>query len=89
MVSTGEKLMTTQTQQRISLDEAQSMLADLVHRLNAGDEVIITEGQRTVARLLPALSATTRPRRAGSAKGRLKVLIEDEEHLRDFEDYMP
>jgi len=33
--------MTTQTQHRISRDEAQSMLADLVHRLNAGDEVII------------------------------------------------
>lgn len=28
-------------------------------------------------------------RRPGSAKGVLKILIEDDEHLKDFEEYMP
>ena len=28
-------------------------------------------------------------RKPGSAKGALKVLIEDDEHLNDFRDYMP
>lgn len=29
------------------------------------------------------------PRQPGSAKGRLTILAEDEEHLRDFQEYMP
>ena len=28
-------------------------------------------------------------RTPGSAVGKLKVLVEDDEHLKDFEDYMP
>ena len=32
---------------------------------------------------------TAKPRRAGSAKGKLIVLAEDDEHLRDFGEYMP
>lgn len=77
------------TQQRISLEKAQSTLADLVHRLGAGDEVVIMEGQRTVARLLGPSPSKGKPRKPGSAKGKLSILVEDTEHLRDFEDYMP
>jgi antitoxin (DNA-binding transcriptional repressor) of toxin-antitoxin stability system len=77
------------TQQRISLEKAQSTLADLVHRLRAGDEVVIVEGQRTVARLLGPSPRKGQPRKPGSAKGKLSILVEDDEHLRDFEDYMP
>jgi hypothetical protein len=28
-------------------------------------------------------------RRPGSAKGKLRIVAEDEEHLADFRDYMP
>ena len=40
--------------------------------------------------LLPEQANTPRKRRQpGSAKGILKVLSEDDEHLNDFEEYMP
>jgi hypothetical protein len=36
-----------------------------------------------------ALVTATEMRRPGSAKGRLVILAEDEQHLDDFQDYMP
>ncbi len=40
--------------------------------------------------LLPESSPLPRKRRQpGSAKGILQILIEDDEHLHDFEEYMP
>jgi len=33
--------------------------------------------------------AKRRPRTPGSAAGKLTVLVEDDEHLKDFQDYMP
>ncbi|SLM33102.1 hypothetical protein MTBBW1_90004 [Desulfamplus magnetovallimortis] len=40
--------------------------------------------------LLPDESTSiTKKRKPGSAKGILRVLSEDDEHLNDFKDYMP
>lgn len=36
-----------------------------------------------------ALQSANRRRIPGSAKGKLMVLAEDDEHLQDFRDYMP
>jgi antitoxin (DNA-binding transcriptional repressor) of toxin-antitoxin stability system len=38
----------------VSIDEAREKLFELVHDLRPGDEVVITEGEQPVARLLPA-----------------------------------
>ena len=38
-----------------------------------------------ISGILPAPPA----RRPGSAKGQLQVLVEDDEHLQDFQEYMP
>ena len=37
----------------ISIEEAQAKLPDLIHRLHSGDEVVITENDQPVARLVP------------------------------------
>ena len=74
---------------QITLEEAQAKLPEIVHRLAAGDEVVITEGRQTVARLLGPPPTERRPRKPGSAKGKLTVLAEDDEHLKEFGDYMP
>lgn len=40
--------------------------------------------------LLPEETETLKKRRhPGSAKGKLTILAEDDEHLKDFKDYMP
>lgn len=74
---------------KISIEDAQAKLTEIVHQLGVGDEIVIVEGRRPVARLLgPALSKRG-PRQPGSAKGKLTVLVEDDAHLSDFRDYMP
>lgn len=74
---------------QISLEEVQSKLRDIIHGLGEGDEIVIVEGRQTVARLLGPSPTKHRSRRPGSARGKLTVLTEDEQHLKDFGDYMP
>jgi antitoxin (DNA-binding transcriptional repressor) of toxin-antitoxin stability system len=72
----------------ITLEEAQAKLPELVAGLAAGGEIIITQDQQPVARLVREKPAGRKPRKAGSAKGKLVILQEDDEHLKDFEEYM-
>ena len=69
----------------ISVQEAQSKLAELIANLKPGEEVEITQGNQTVARLI----GQKRQRQFGLGKGKLTILQEDDEHLEDFNEYMP
>jgi prevent-host-death family protein len=74
----------------ITVEEAQAKLKELIHQLAPGDEVIITENQQPVAKLV---SEQPKPRKQrpgpGLCKGMITVVSDDDEHLKDFEDYMP
>jgi antitoxin (DNA-binding transcriptional repressor) of toxin-antitoxin stability system len=72
----------------ITVEEAQAHLKELIGSLGPGEELVITEGQRAVAKIVGQGPAARKPRRAGSAKGKLIILKEDDEHLKDFEEYM-
>ena len=72
----------------ITVEEAQVNLKDLIHQVAAGQEIIITENQQPVAMLVSAPTPKRPPRKAGSAKGRLMIIQDDDEHLKDFEEYM-
>jgi prevent-host-death family protein len=72
----------------VTLSEAQAHLPDLIDRLQPGETLVITRNEKPVARLLAESPPKRKPRKAGSAKGVLTVLIEDEEHLKDFQEYM-
>jgi hypothetical protein len=41
-----------------------------------------------VARLQAEVKSNRKPRKAGSAKGLLTIVSDDDEHLKDFEEYM-
>lgn len=71
----------------ITLEEAQAKLPELIAGLAAGEELVITRNQQPIARLL-AEQRPRQPRQAGSAKGMLTIHAEDDEHLRDFQDFM-
>ena len=73
----------------ITIEEAQLKLSELIERLTPGEELIITRDHQPVAKLIGQHLPTPRPRWAGSAKGRLVILCEDDEHLDDFKAYMP
>ena len=54
----------------VTLKEAQSALADLIHRLSPGEEVVITENDRPVAWLVPTPAMPkTAHRQLGTMKG--------------------
>jgi antitoxin (DNA-binding transcriptional repressor) of toxin-antitoxin stability system len=71
------------------MEQAQATLPELVARVAGGEEIIILQNQQPVAKLVAQQQALRKPRRPGSAKGKLLILQEDDEHLRDFEEYMP
>jgi antitoxin (DNA-binding transcriptional repressor) of toxin-antitoxin stability system len=72
----------------VTMEEAQAHLPELVAQLGSGEELIITKDEKPVAKLVRENLPTSKPRKAGSAKGKLIILQEDDEHLKDFEDYM-
>jgi antitoxin (DNA-binding transcriptional repressor) of toxin-antitoxin stability system len=75
----------------ITIEEAQAKLKELIHQLAPGEEVVITENQQPVAKLVnqpPKPKPGLRPP-PGLGKGNITVVSDDEEHLKDFEEYMP
>ena len=54
----------------VTIEEAQNKLSELIHRLTPGEEVVITENDQPVARLVADRPDTTRkPRQFGTLKG--------------------
>ncbi len=70
----------------VTLQHAQAHLADLIAKAAPGEEIVITQDEQRVARLIPEkkLAPPKKPRVAGSAQGQLIILQEDDEHLKDF-----
>jgi len=74
----------------ITVEEAKARLPELIQRLNPGEEVVITEGDRPVARLVAA-EATPQHRkvpRLGTLRGTVLSMEHFDDPLEDFEEYM-
>ena len=75
----------------VTIEVAQAKLPDLIHNLLPGEELVITENNQPVAKLvgeLPQPSSNLRPP-PGLGKGWITILSEDDKHLDDFAEYMP
>jgi antitoxin (DNA-binding transcriptional repressor) of toxin-antitoxin stability system len=72
-----------------TIDEAQAKLKELIHLMIPGEEVIITENQQPVAKLVSEPTKRRRARTPGNCKGMITLLVEDDEHLEGFAEYMP
>lgn len=72
----------------ISLEEAETKLREIVSRLGPDEEVVITENDRPVAKLV-GNPHPREPREPGFAKGMITIVADDDDHLKDFEEYMP
>lgn len=73
----------------VTIEEAQARLAELVTRLTSGDEVTITVDRKPVAKLIRQEPTGRTPRRPGNCKGMITLLVEDDEHLQGFAEYLP
>jgi len=76
-------------QTTMAVEDLKLTLPELLDSLTPGDEVILTRNQQPVAKLLiPSPALQRQPRVPGNCKGMITLLIEDDEHLKDFEEYM-
>jgi len=69
----------------VELAIAQNSLTEIIAGLGPDDEVLIVQNQKPIARL--SVPQKRRPQ-FGNCKGMLTIVSEDDEHLKDFEDYM-
>ena len=73
----------------LSISHVGAELPALISQLRPGEEIVLVDGETPVARVTTVEQATERPkRRLGSAKGILRIISEDDDHLADFAEYM-
>jgi antitoxin (DNA-binding transcriptional repressor) of toxin-antitoxin stability system len=73
----------------ITIEEAQSSLAELIQRLAPGEEVVITENDRPVATLIGLSQAGRAPRPPGFLRGSVLFMAPDfDAPLDDFQKYL-
>ena len=72
----------------VTIEEAQTHLPELIARAACGEEVVIVRDAQPVAKLISQFGGRPRPV-FGRGRGKVIVVSEDDEHLKDFEEYMP
>ena len=73
---------------RIDVSRVCERLPELIEEAMAGNEVLITQEERPLVRLVPAPEAPRKRRTFGSAKGLIKIADDFDEPLEDFREYM-
>jgi antitoxin (DNA-binding transcriptional repressor) of toxin-antitoxin stability system len=74
----------------LTVQEAQAQLPDIIRRLTPGDEVVITENDQPVAKLVTApANPPNKPRQPGTLRGTVLYMAPDfDAPLEDFKEYM-
>lgn len=70
----------------INVRDACNQLPALIERARRGEEVVLTDDDRPLARLVATSSENT-PRQPGSAKGLIQMSDDFDEPLEDFQAY--
>jgi antitoxin (DNA-binding transcriptional repressor) of toxin-antitoxin stability system len=74
----------------VTIEEAQARLKELIHQMTPGEELVITENQQAIAKLVSQPSANVRLRPPpGLGKGMFTIVSDDDEHLNAFAEFMP
>ena len=75
----------------ITVEEAQAKLKEIIHQLTPGEEIVITENQQPVAKLVSEQPKTVKPPRPGPGlcKGAIIYMSPDfDAPLDDMKEYM-
>ena len=73
--------------QTATIEDVQARLPEILDTLAPGEEVVITRNGKPVAKLVPDLpKGVPSP---GRGKGMVIIHADDDEHLKDFAEYMP
>jgi len=69
---------------QLDIGQAKSNLAELLNLAIQGEEIVITQDNKPVAKISPI----KRPLKRGSAKGKVRISDDFDEPLEDFQEYM-
>lgn len=72
--------------EQYSLQEAQDHLKELITNAQQGKTIVILDENNQAVRLVP-LNTMSKPRKAGSAKGLIKMADDFDTQLSDFDEY--
>ncbi len=74
----------------ITVDEAQTYLAEIIDKLQPDEEILITKNDQPIARIVGTTPAEpkTWPCKAGSAAGKVWMAPDFDAPLEDFKEYM-
>lgn len=75
-------------QTTMEVEDIEMTLPELLDHLTPGDEVILTRNHQPVAKLVSEPAKQRQPRQAGNCIGMVQIVADDDEHLKDFEEYM-
>lgn len=74
----------------VTIEEAQAHLPELIEKLHAGEEIVITRDQMPVAKLTGQVIGTRQPRTPGTLRGTVVYMAPDfNAPLDEFKEYMP
>lgn len=71
---------------RVNVHEAKTHLSKLLEQVQKGEEVIISKGNKPIARLV-LIDELKPERKIGSAKGKIRIADDFDAPLEDFEEY--
>ena len=73
----------------ITVEQAQATLKELISKLAPGEEVVITDNQQPVAKLIATPGTPRKPRQPGTLRGTVLYMAPDfDAPLEDFKEYM-
>lgn len=72
----------------VTIEDAQARLKDLIGQLHPGEGLVITQGGQVVARLVREQTSSAQRPGPGLCKGMMTIVADDDEHLKDFAEYM-
>jgi antitoxin (DNA-binding transcriptional repressor) of toxin-antitoxin stability system len=73
----------------VSVQQAQAQLSELIRQLTPGEEVLITDNNQLVARLVATSLPPRQPRQPGTLRGTVLYMAPDfDAPLEDFKEYM-
>jgi antitoxin (DNA-binding transcriptional repressor) of toxin-antitoxin stability system len=76
------------TMSTITIEDARAKLHDLIHGLTPGDEVVITENDQPVAKLVAPAARPRQVPKLGTQRGSVLSMEHFDDPLEDFKEYM-
>lgn len=72
----------------IGVGDIATKLPAMIETLQKGDEILVTKNDNIVARVVGERTSLAPRPKAGFLKGKILIVSDDEDHLKDFAEYM-